>query len=111
MQLTPLRRGAKSGQQQALPHLSHPAPALFALLDLWERRHLSQGVLRDNTGDIKLDKLFAVFAASAALAQGRSNLASRCTFSSWSPSSKVFCEFARISQFVKKSETPSQSSR
>ena len=72
---TPSSRGSSS--------LSSSTNSLRPLLDLWKRRHLSRGALREYTGDIELDKFFAVSAASGALAQWRSTLASRCTFSSW----------------------------
>ena len=65
------------------PSLSSGNDSLLPLLDLWERRHLTRGALRSYTGDIELDQFFIFPAASAALAQGRSSLASRCTFSFW----------------------------
>ena len=65
------------------PFLSSGIDSLLPLLDLWERRHLTRGALRNYTGDIELDQFFIFPAASAALAQRRSSLASRCTFSFW----------------------------
>ena len=79
-QLTPSGRRAKSGQQQALrkgpllttPHLSHLAPPLFALF--WTSR----------SADTSREVHWAATRATSGLtnsSHGRSNLASRCTFS------------------------------
>ena len=65
------------------PSFSSSTSSLSHLLVLWERKHLTRGVLRSYTGDIGLDGYFCVPAASAAMARGRSSLTSRCTFSSW----------------------------
>ena len=66
-----------------LTPLSSGNGSLLPLLDLSERRHLTRGALCNYTGDIELDQFFIFPAASAALAQRRSSLASRCTFSFW----------------------------
>ena len=62
--------------------------SLHSLLDLWESRNLTRGALRNYTGDIEFGQFFISPAASAALSQGRSSPASRCTFS-FCPSAKV----------------------
>ena len=84
--------------------LSSGTGSLRPLLDLWERRHLSRGVLREFAGNTELDKFFAVPAVSAALAQGRSTLASRCTFSSCSLVNTFF-RVHRDFQIAEKSES------
>ena len=68
---------------------SHGSPFLSSGTSLRPLLDHSRAALREFTGDIDLDKFFTVSADSTALAQERSSLAARCTFSSWSPSSTV----------------------
>ena len=65
------------------PSFSSGTVSFRSLLDLWESRNLARGALRNYTGDIEFGQFFISPAASAALSQGRSSLASRCTFSFW----------------------------
>ena len=91
-QQTPSGWGAKFGQLQIIRYdrlLTSLLPFLLAttLFSLfWTSGSAgtsTRGALRNYTGDIELDQFFIFPAASAALAQGRSSLASRCTFSFW----------------------------
>ena len=84
------------------PSSSSGADSLHSLLDLWESRNLTRGALHIHTGDIEFRQFFISPAASAALSQGRSSLASRCTFSFW-PSATSFSSSLPIVPFFPKS--------
>ena len=84
------------------PSLSSGTDSVHSLIDQWESRNLTRGALRNYTGDIEFGQFFISPAASAALSQGRSSLASRCTFSFW-PSATSFSSSLPIVPFFPKS--------
>ena len=57
------------------------------------RGYVTRGTLREYTGGCVVEKFFTVAAASAALAHGRQDLDSRCTFSACPPASATVSGF------------------